>query len=116
MASLDSTIPVPEKVKLKDVKDFKLIGTSRKNVDGKSIVTGEPMFGIDYRKEGMLIAMIEHPPAFGMTLKSVDDSAAKAMSGIKDVVTIKSYKDEFEKGGFDNNGFSEIVAIVGSST
>ena len=116
MASLASTIPVPEKVKLKDVKDFKLIGTSRKNVDGKSIVTGEPMFGIDYRKEGMLIAMIEHPPAFGMTLKSVDDSAAKAMSGIKDVVTIKSYKDDFEKGGFDNNAFSEVVAIVGSST
>jgi len=116
MASLAATIPVPEEVKLKNVKDFKIIGTSRKNVDGISIVTGEPMFGIDYKKEGMLIAMIEHPPAFGMTLKSIDDTAVKAMPGIKDVVTIKSYKDGFEKGGFDTNAFAEIVAIVGNST
>ena len=116
MASTAATMPVPEEVKLKAVKDFKIIGTSRKNVDGKSIVTGEPMFGIDYHKEGMLIAMIEHPPAFGMTLKSVDDAEVKAMPGIKDVVTIKSYKDGFEKGGFDTNAFSEIVAIVGNST
>ena len=116
MASAAATITVPEEVQLKDVKDFKIIGTSRKNVDGKSIVTGQPMFGIDYHKEGMLIAMIEHPPAFGMTLKSVDDAAAKAMPGIKDVISIKSYKKDFEKGGFDTNAFPEIVAIVGNST
>ena len=41
----------------------------------KSIVTGVPMFGMDYHKDGMLIAMIVHPPAFGMTLKSVDDES-----------------------------------------
>ena len=64
----------------------------------------------------MLIAMIEHPPAFGLTLKSVDDTTAKAMPGIKEVITIKSFKDEFEKGGFDTNAFPEIVAIVGNST
>ncbi len=116
MASAAAKVPVPEEVKVKEVKDFKIIGTSRKNVDGKSIVTGKPMFGVDYQEEGMLIAMIEHPPAFGMTLKSVDDAAVKAMPGIKDVVTIKSYKDDFEKGGFDTNAFAEIVAIVGNST
>ena len=116
MASSAADIPVPEEVALKAVKDFKIIGKSRKNVDGKSIVTGKPMFGLDYHKEGMLIAMIEHPPAFGMTLESVDDTAAKAMPGIKDVVRIKSFKDGFEKGGFDTNAFPEIVAIVGNST
>ncbi len=116
MAAAAGKIPVPTEVKLKEVKDFKLIGTSRKNVDGKDIVTGKPMFGVDYHQEGMLFAMIEHPPAFGMTLKSVDDTAVKAMSGIKDVVTIKSYKDGYEKGGFDTNAFAEIVAIVGNST
>ncbi|MEL6924761.1 MAG: molybdopterin cofactor-binding domain-containing protein, partial [Bacteroidota bacterium] len=116
IAAAAAGMEVPKEVKLKEVKDFKLIGTSRKNVDGKKIVTGEPMFGVDYREEGMLIAMIEHPPAFGMTLDSVDDSAVKSMPGIKEVVTIKSYTDGFEKGGFDTNAFPEIVAIVGNST
>ena len=116
MAAAAGKVPVPTEVKLKEVKDFKIIGTSRKNVDGKDIITGKPMFGIDYHQEGMLIAMIEHPPAFGMTLKSVDAASVKAMPGIKDVITVKSYKDDFAKGGFDTNAFAEIVAIVGNST
>jgi len=115
-ASKAATMQVPEDVVLKEVKDFTIIGTSRKNVDGKSIVTGEPIFGMDYHKEGMLYAMIEHPPAFGMTLKSINDTAIKAMPGIKDVVRIKSYKDDFDKRGFDTNAFPNIVAIVGNST
>ena len=116
MASAAAAIPVPAEVTLKDVKDFKIIGTSHKNIDGKRIVTGYPMFGIDYKKEGMRIAMLVHPPAFGMTLKSVDDTEAKAMPGITDVVTINSYKDDFHKAGFDTNAFPKIVAIVGNST
>ncbi|GAB5474911.1 MAG: xanthine dehydrogenase family protein molybdopterin-binding subunit [Maribacter sp.] len=116
LASLAATLPVPEEVILKEVKDFKLIGKSHKNVDAKDIVTGKPMFGLDYHKDGMLIAMVEHPPAFGMTLDSVDGNEAKSMPGIVDVVTIKSYKEGFEKGGFDTNAFPELVAIVGRST
>lgn len=116
MAAAAAAVTVPEEVELKPISDFKLIGKSQKNVDGKDIVTGKPMFGVDYKKEGMLIAMIEHPPAFGMTLKSFDASEAKAMPGIKDVVKIKSYKDGYEKQGFDANAFPELVAIVGNST
>ncbi len=116
MASAAAKIPVPEEVKLKDVKDFKIIGVSNKNVDGPKIVTGKPMFGLDYRVDGMLIAMIVHPPAFGLKLKSIDDSAARSMPGIKDVFTIKTYNDGFEKGGFDTNAFPELAVIVGHST
>ncbi len=116
MASAAAKIPVPEKPTLKEIKDFKLIGKSQKNVKGKEIVTGKPMFGVDYRVDGMLIAMVEHPPAFGLKLKSVDDSAARAMPGIKDVFTIKTYNDGFEKAMFDTNAFPELVAIVGNST
>lgn len=116
MASTAAQLPIPTEVELKDIKDFKIIGKSHKNVDGKHIVTGKPIFGMDYYKEGMLIAMIEHPPAFGMTLKSVDDTEAKTMPGITDVVIIKSYKDGFEKGGFDTNAFPELVAVVGNTT
>ncbi len=116
MASAAAKIPMPEKPTLKEIKDFKIISQSKKNVRGKEIVTGKPMFGLDYKVEGMLIAMIEHPPAFGLKLKSVDDSAARAMPGIKDVFTIKTYNDGFEKAMFDTNAFPELVAIVGNST
>ena len=63
MASAAAQLEVPKEVELKDIKDFRIIGTSRKNVDGPKIVTGKPLYGLDYRREGMLIAMIAHPPA-----------------------------------------------------
>ncbi|MDX2301650.1 MAG: molybdopterin cofactor-binding domain-containing protein [Microscillaceae bacterium] len=117
MASAAAKIPVPKEVKLKDRKDFKIIGTSRKNVDGKKIVTGQPLFGLDYRKEGMLIAMMVHAPAFGMKLKSVDDSKAKSMPGIKDVFTVKTYLEEgYTKHMFDVASFNEYVVVLGNTT
>ncbi len=112
MATAAAEISVPEEVKLKDAKDFKIIGTSRKNVDGHNIVTGKPLFGLDYKKEGMLIAMIVHPPAFGMKLKSVDDASARNMPGIKDIFTINTDKNA-KSGSAD---FNELVAVVGNST
>lgn len=116
MAAAAATLPVPEEVQLKDVKDFKIIGTSRKNVDAKKIITGQPLFGIDYRREGMLIAMITHPPAFGMKLKSVDDSAARSMPGIRDIFTINTYNEGYEKQWSDTNAFNELVVVVGNTT
>lgn len=116
MAAAAAKIPVPKEVLLKDPQDFKIIGTSRKNVDGKKIVTGQPLFGSDIYKEGMLVAMIEHPPAFGMKLKSVDATTAKSMPGIQDVFMVKVLKDDFERQHFDTCTFLEVVAIVGNST
>src|SRR5690606_7030030 len=111
MASAAALIAVPEAVDLKNKKEFKIIGTSRKNVDAKKIITGQPLFGVDYHHPGMLIAMITHPPAFGMKLKSLDDSAASSMPGIKDVFTIKTLKDDYERQYFDTCTFTELVAI-----
>ena len=116
MAAAAVSIPVPEEVELKDAKDFKIIGTSRKNVDGLKIVTGKPLFGIDYHREDMLIAMITHPPAFGMKLKSVDDTTARAMPGIKDIFSFKVFNDDYEQQFFDTCTFIELVAVVGNST
>jgi isoquinoline 1-oxidoreductase beta subunit len=116
MASAAAQITVPEEIELKDKKSFKIIGTSRKNVDGQKIVTGQPLFGIDYHRPGMLIAMITHPPAFGMKLKSLDDSAARKMPGIKDVFTIKTLMDEYERQNFDTCTFTELVVVVGNTT
>ncbi len=116
MASAAAKIPVPKEVKLKEVQDFKIIGTSRKNVDGLKIVTGQPLYGLDYKHEGMLFAMMVHPPAFGLKLKSVDDSVAKSMPGIKDVFTIKSYKEDTTKNMFDASAFTELLVVAGNST
>lgn len=116
MAAVAAQLEVPQTVILKDKKDFKIIGTSKKNVDGSKIVTGKPMYGIDTHCDGMLIAMIVHPPAFGMKLKSVDNSSVKAMPGIKDVLIVKSMNDDYERQFFDTCTYPEVVAIVGSST
>ncbi|GGM89977.1 hypothetical protein GCM10010967_23580 [Dyadobacter beijingensis] len=68
MASAAAKTPVPKDVSLKNVKDFKIIGHSQKNVELGNIIKGAPLFGIDQSAPGMLIAMIVHPPAFGMKL------------------------------------------------
>ena len=99
LATEASKIPVPTDVKLKEIKDFKLIGTAVRNVDNKEMITGKPLYGLDIHKEGMLYAMIQRPKAFGLKLKLVDAAVAKAMPGIVDVVSFK------------NN-----VAVVGKST
>ena len=116
MASAAAKVEIPKEVELKSVKDFKIIGTPRKNVDGMKIVTGKPLFGLDYKKEGMLIAMIAHAPAFGLKLKSIDDTQAKSMPGIKDVFTIKTYEDDYARQWSDVSAFPELVVVVGNTT
>ncbi len=111
-----SKLTAPEEVELKEVKDFTIIGNSKKNVDGKEIVSGGKMFSLDIKQEGMLTAAIAHPPAFGMKLKSFDASSVKSMPGIVDVFSIKTYKDDYKRNFFDTNTFPELVAIVGKST
>ena len=115
-ASAASKLPVPEKVELKKVKDFKIIGTSRKNVDGQKIVLGQPLFGLDYKEEGMLIAMIVHPPAFGLQLKETDVSALKSMPGIVDAFYIDVYPEKMNTQWSDVSAFPKLLAIVGKST
>lgn len=115
-AAKAATMPVPKDLPLKAAKDFGIIGNSQKNVDGIAIVTGKPMFGLDYRAEGMLIAMIEHPPAFGLRLKSLNDARVRRMPGIKDVFTIKLFEEGVEMAGFDTRTFNDAVVVLGNTT
>ncbi len=116
LAALAAGLPVPDEVSLKEVKDFRIVGTSRKNVEGQNIVTGKPMFAMDHIQDGMLIAMIAHPPAFGLKVKSVDASGSKSMPGIRDVFTIQTLMPEYERNGFDTTTFTELVVVAGDST
>src|SRR6187431_2544809 len=115
-ASKAASIPIPKGMKLKDVKNFNVVRRSQKNVEGVKIVTGKPLFGLDYKVDGMLIAMIEHPPAFGMKLKSFDASESLKMPGIKDVFSQKLYEDGFEQAGFDTRTFNDLLVVVGKTT
>ncbi len=114
IASKAVGIEVPKEVELKEPKDFKLIGTSQKNVDGKKIVKGEPLFGLDFHREGMKLAMIAHPPAFGMTVGDFNEAEIKAMPGVDDAFVIDTSINE--PGMFDEKGFHQLIAIVGYST
>jgi isoquinoline 1-oxidoreductase beta subunit len=115
-ASKAAGIPISKTVKLKEVQHFNIVRNSKKNVEGVKIVTGKPLFGLDYTQEGMLIAMIEHPPAFGMKLKSFDASETLKMPGIKDVFTQKLYEDGYEQAGFDTRTFNDLLVVVGNTT
>jgi len=99
LAAEASALEMPADVKLKDRKDFRIIGKPVRNVANRDIVTGKGIYGIDVYKDGMAYAVIQRPPAFGTKIKNVDAAAAKAMPGVSDVVVFK------------NN-----VAVVGRST
>ncbi len=116
MASLAATMEVPAEVTLKEIKDFKIVGNSKKNVDAQKIVSGKPLFALDHKVEGMKYAAIVHPPAFGMKLKSFDKSSVIGLSGIQDVFSISLFKEDYGRNFFDTTTFPEIVAIVGNST
>ncbi|MEH6406796.1 MAG: molybdopterin cofactor-binding domain-containing protein [Leeuwenhoekiella sp.] len=79
-------LEVPTEVTLKEPKDFKIIGQNIKNVDIDKIITGKPLYGYDYKEDGMVIASVMRPPAFGKKLESFDDTAAREVDGVVDVI------------------------------
>ncbi len=79
-------LEIPEKISLKNPADFKIIGKDTPNVDLDEIVTGQPLFGLDYKKEGMVYACVLRPPAFGQELSDFDDSQTRNTEGVLDVI------------------------------
>ncbi|MET0394473.1 MAG: molybdopterin cofactor-binding domain-containing protein, partial [Chitinophagaceae bacterium] len=116
VASKAATLPIPKNVPLKNIKDFNIVRKPTRNVEGAKVVAGTALFGLDYQHTGMLIAMIEHPPAFGLKVKSFDATAALTMPGITNVFQQQLYEDGFEQGGFDTRTFNELLVIVGKTT
>ena len=88
LAAAASKLPVPEKVTLKDPKDFAVVGKRTRRLDTPSKVNGTAQYGIDVRLPGMVFASLEQCPVIGGTVKSFDASKAKAMPGVIDVVQI----------------------------
>jgi isoquinoline 1-oxidoreductase beta subunit len=81
-------MPVPGNVVLKRPQDFKLIGTPAKRLDTPAKVNGSAVYGIDVRLPGMKFATLAQSPVFGGRVKSVDDAAAKAVKGVRQIVRL----------------------------
>ncbi len=102
--------PNPAQVKLKDPKDFKIIGQPHGGVDSPRIVRGEPIFGIDVTVPGMKYAVYEKCPVFNGKFVSANLDEIRALPGIRGVYVIKGNVTELDAGLY--NGLTDGVAIV----
>jgi isoquinoline 1-oxidoreductase beta subunit len=107
LTSKAATLPAPDlkSLKLKDPKDYKIVGKPTWNVDGPDLVSGKPIFGSDLELPGMLYAVFEKCPVFGGKVKSANLDAIKALPGIRHAFVVE--------GGTDLTGLLPGVAIVG---
>jgi len=88
LASTAAALPVPDKVTLKDPKDFTLIGAALKRLDTPSKVNGTAQYGIDVRLPGMLIATVAASPVLGGKVAGIDEQKAKAVPGVRQIVRL----------------------------
>jgi isoquinoline 1-oxidoreductase subunit beta len=88
LAADAAKMPVPMGITLKAPANFKLIGTPVKRLDAPAKVNGTAVYGIDARPPGVKIATLAQSPVFGGRVKSVDDTAAKAIKGVRQIVRL----------------------------
>lgn len=105
-----ASLPVPDtkQAVLKDPKDFKLLGRRIGGVDNQKIVTGQPLFGIDFKLPGLVYAVFEKCPVFGGKVVSANLDHIKTLPGVKDAFVLQ--------GTTDLRGLVPGVAILADST
>jgi isoquinoline 1-oxidoreductase beta subunit len=87
-AAAKLSAPDAATIALKDPKDWKIIGKATKRLDSPEKITGRAQFGMDVQFEGLLTAVVAHPPVFGATVVSFDAAAAKAIAGVRQVLQV----------------------------
>jgi len=88
VAEAAAKLTPPADVKLKDPKDWKIIGKGLKRLDTPDKVTGATVYGIDVKLPGMLNAAIRDCPVTGGKVKSFDEAKISGMKGVKKVVKV----------------------------
>ena len=90
VAAAAAAIRPPARIKLKDPKDWKLIGTPQKRFDVLAKITAQPIYGIDVRLPDMLYAAIRHCPVFKGSLQSIDEAKLAGMKGVRQIVRLEN--------------------------
>jgi isoquinoline 1-oxidoreductase subunit beta len=90
LVSLAATLPVPKEPALKDPKDFRIVGTPVRRVDGPEIVSGRATYGLDARVPGMVFAAVARCPVAGGKASRFDAAKAKKIPGVQEVFEISS--------------------------
>jgi isoquinoline 1-oxidoreductase beta subunit len=90
MADAAMKQPVPASVKLKDPKDFTIIGTPVKRLDAAAKSNGTQQFGIDFKAPNSKVAVVARPPVFGAKVARFDASKAKAIKGVIEVLQVST--------------------------
>jgi isoquinoline 1-oxidoreductase beta subunit len=118
VATKAAAVPVPElaSVKLKDPKDYKIIGKPVKGYDTVAVTMGKPVFSIDFTVPNMLWAVFEKCPVYGGRVASANVDAIKALPGVKHVIVVDDPKLWTNaQGNQDLTGIVGGVAIVADS-
>jgi isoquinoline 1-oxidoreductase beta subunit len=90
LTAVAATLPVPADVKLKDPKDFRLLGHSTPRLDTADKAAGRATFAMDVRRPGQLVAVVAHAPTFGGVMKSFQADEALRVPGVVKVVPVDS--------------------------
>jgi isoquinoline 1-oxidoreductase beta subunit len=88
LASDAAKMPAPKELQLKAPKDFTIIGKDMARLDNNEKTSGQAGFSLDMRRPNQLVVLLARSPKFGGKLKSVNDKAAKAIPGVKDVLKV----------------------------
>ena len=116
LACANVTPPDPKSLTLKDPKTYTIIGKPKAQYDVAKIVTGQPLFGIDVRRPGMLYATFEKAPVFAAKVASADLDAAKAVKGVRKAFVVEGDPNAFSPGGgVIGQGLMPGVAVVADS-
>lgn len=119
LATAAATMPVPSfaSLKLKDPKDFRIIGTTTPGTETREIVTGKPIFGIDVTVPGMLYAVFQRSPVFGSKVVSANLDVIRAMKGVKHAFIVEGVPltGKFLTYLTEDPGIEPGVAIVADS-
>jgi isoquinoline 1-oxidoreductase beta subunit len=112
LAAAAASMPPPAQVRLKEPKDWTLIGTPQRRLDVRDKITGQPIYGTDVRLPHMLYAAIIQCPVFKGTVRLVDAARARAMKGVRRIVVERDFVAVVADGWWQAKKAADALAVI----